>query len=147
LEETSSYYLLAWRPNKKRKETLEFHDVKVLLMGRRDLTVRLPRGFLRDKPEPSASIVAKPREVKTVPQELGQALSAVYPKRDIQTSLYLTYLDTPEHGLVLTASVQVADAGLSFDAANDKQVAAVDLAGVVLNDAGKAASSFHTRLN
>jgi VWFA-related protein len=146
LEESSNYYLLAWRPNNEEQATAEFHSVKVTVVGRPDLTVRLPRGFLR-KSIANAALPAKPQEPKTPPQELGQALSAIYPKRDVQTSLFLNFLDTPEHGLVLTASVQVADAGLSFEAAKDKQTAVVDVAGVVVNDLGKQTSSFQTRLN
>ncbi len=147
LEETSNYYLLAWRPNNEDQATSDFHNLKVSIAGRPDLTVRMPRGFLRKTASVSASAPAKTEDVKTPPQQLRQALSAVYPKRELQTSLFLAYLDTPEHGMVLTASVQVADAGLSFEASRDKQTAAVDVAGVVVNDLGKQASSFQTRLN
>ena len=147
LEESSNYYLLAWRPDNEDQATTDFHNIKVTIVGRPELTVRLPRGFLRKNAAASAPAPAKPQEAKTPPQELRQALSAVYPKRELQTSLFLTYLDTPEHGLVLTASVQVADAGLTFKALRDKQTATVDVAGVVVNDMGKQAGSFQTRLN
>jgi VWFA-related protein len=147
LEETSNYYLLAWRPNNEEQATTDFHNIKVTIAGRPDLTVRVPRGFLRKNAAVSSASPEKAQEAKTPPQVLGQALSAVYPKRELNTSLFLTYLDTPEHGLVLTASVQVADAGLTFEASRDKQTAVVDVAGVVVNDMGKQAGSFQTRLN
>jgi len=42
--------------------------------------------------------------------------------------------------------VRVANDGLSFEAIDGKQVAAVDLVGVAVNDRGKPAGSFQTRL-
>lgn len=146
LEESSNYYLLAWRPNSEEQAAPEFQSVKVTIVGRPDLTVRLPRGFLR-KATASAKTQSGTQETTTPPQQLRQALSAIYPKRDVKASLFLTFLDTPQHGLVLTAAVQVADAGLSFDTAGEKQTAVVDVAGVVVNDLGKQVSSFQTRLN
>ena len=56
-------------------------------------------------------------------------------------------MDTPEHGLVLTSSVRVANDSLSYGPIKDKPTAAVDVVGVVVNDRGKPAGSFQTRLN
>lgn len=140
LEETSSYYLLAWRPNNEEQASSDFHNIKVSVVGRPDLKVRLPRGFLR-------SGVGTTPAAKTKPQnELQAALGAFYPKREVPTSLSVSYLDTPEHGPVLTASMQMADDGLTFEGAGDRQTATVDVAGVVLNDKGKQAGGFQTRL-
>jgi hypothetical protein len=58
----------------------------------------------------------------------------------------VTFLDTPNNGPIITASVQAATAGLDYGADN-KEAAAIDLAGVVLNDQGKTAATFKTRLN
>jgi hypothetical protein len=57
------------------------------------------------------------------------------------------FLDTPDHGPVLTSSVQVGNDGLSYQPSDGKQMAAVDLGGVVVNDKGKPVGSFQTRLN
>lgn len=149
LEETSNYYLLAWRPNSEEQTSTEFHNIKVSIIGRPELTVRLPRGFLGTGAGAALTTQTKPRTegAKAAPQVLMAALGAFYPKREVPTSLSLTYLDTPEHGLVLTASMQVADDGLNFEVADGKQTALVDVAGVVLNDKGKQVGSFRTRLN
>jgi hypothetical protein len=56
------------------------------------------------------------------------------------------YLDTPDHGPVLTASVRLANDALSYEGVEGKQVAAVDVVGVVVNDRGKPAGTFQTRL-
>lgn len=149
LEETSNYYLLAWRPNDAAQAGNGFHDTKVSIIGRPDLTVRLPRGFLTTNTETPSTGKTKPQDeaVKSPPQELREALGAFYPRRQVPTTLSVTYLDTPEHGPVLTASMQVADNGLTFEGLDGKQTAVVDVAGVVLNDKGKQAGSFQTRLN
>jgi hypothetical protein len=77
---------------------------------------------------------------------LQQALTALYPKRETPLSLSAVFLDTPDHGPVLTASVRVANNALSYEGVEGKQVAAVDVVGVVVNDRGKPAGTFQTRL-
>ena len=77
---------------------------------------------------------------------MQQALTALYPKHETPLSLSVVFLDTPEHGPVLTASVQVANDALSYEGVEGKQVAAVDVVGVVVNDRGKPAGTFQTRL-
>ncbi|HYU97271.1 MAG TPA: VWA domain-containing protein [Pyrinomonadaceae bacterium] len=146
LDETSNYYLLAWRPNKEEETTTTFKNIKVRVIDHPEYTVRLPRGFLKAnqmlalKPAATVQVPAQPH------QELQQALTAVHPKHEIPLALSVVYLDTPEHGPVLTASVRVANDALSYEAVSDKQVAKVDVVGVVINDRGKSAGTFQTRL-
>jgi VWFA-related protein len=147
LEETSNYYLLAWRPGNEEQTSTNFRNLKVSVTGHPEYTVRLPRGYMSTGPTPVASHSKVQPVAKTTAEELREALGAFYPKRDLPTSLSLIYLDTPEHGLVLTASVQIASEALKYDVVNGKQTAGVDLAGVVLNDKGKQAGSFETHLN
>jgi hypothetical protein len=77
---------------------------------------------------------------------LQDALTSLHPKQQIPLALSAVYLDTPDHGAVLTASIQVANDALSYEGEAGKQVAAVDLVGVVVNDRGKPANTFQTRL-
>jgi len=146
LDETSNYYLLAWRPNKEEETATAFKNIKVRVIDHPEYTVRLPRGFLKGKPieasKPSATV-----EVPAQPhQELQQALTAAHPKHEVPLALSVVYLDTPEHGPVLTASVRVANDALSYEEVAGKQVATVDVAGVIVNDRAKSAGSFQTRL-
>jgi len=80
-------------------------------------------------------------------RDIQQALTSLNPKRELPTSLSAVFLDTPDNGAVLTSSVQVANETLSYAAVGDKPTAAVDVAGVVVNDRGKPVGSFQTRLN
>src|SRR5437667_2060786 len=47
LDETSNYYLLAWRPDKETEKTPKFRNVKVSIIGRPELTARAPRGYVQ----------------------------------------------------------------------------------------------------
>jgi VWFA-related protein len=145
LDETSNYYLLAWRPNKEEQTGSDFKNISARVAGHPEFTVRLPRGFLRinstpAKPPVRAEVPAQPH------RDLQDALTALYPRHEVPLALSVVYLDTPEHGPVLTASVRVANDALSYEAAAGKQVAAVDVVGVVVNDRGKPANTFQTRL-
>src|SRR5260370_4656195 len=46
LDETSNYYLLAWRPDKETEKTPKFRKVTVSIVGRPELTARAPRGYV-----------------------------------------------------------------------------------------------------
>jgi VWFA-related protein len=152
LKDNSNYYLLAWRPDEEQRGG-KFRKVEVSIKGRPELTVRLPRGYL--VPEAAASArtektaapaTGKGEAAKTVDADFREALTSFTPKRAIPTLLSTSYLDTPNNGMLLTASVQVSQSALAYGA-DGKQPAAVDIAGVVLNDQGKPAASFKTRLN
>src|SRR6185503_1630899 len=122
---TSNYYLLAWRPNKEEETATTFKNLKVRVIDHPEYSVRLPRGFLKTNP----TLASKPTTTVQVPpqphQELQQALTAAHPKHEIPLTLSVVYLDTPEHGPVLTASVRVANEALSYEAVEGKQVATV----------------------
>jgi VWFA-related protein len=138
LDETSNYYLLAWRPSTEEEKS-KFRNVKITVAGRPELTVRAPRGYV----EAAEKI---PVTAGNKPAELHDVLADYYPSDSLQTVLSLTHLNSPANGPLLTTSFQVA--GRSLDYGNDgKQPATVKLAGVILNDKGKIAASFQTQLN
>ena len=148
LDETSNYYLLAWRPNKDEGDLPNFKNITVRVIGHPEYEVRLPRGFLTKKavpaPAKTPAITAAPAQTH---RELQETLTSLNPRREIPVSLSTVFMDTPEHGLVLTSSVRIANDSLSYGPLKDKAAAAVDVVGVVVNDRGKPAGSFQTRLN
>jgi len=156
LEETSNYYLLAWRPEAEEQKGVNFKRIDVSIAGRPDLTVRLPRGFLVESKsaarvvEARASIpdttIPSAASAKGRDASLIAALGAPSARKGLPTQLSVSFVDVPNTGLVLTASTQLATNALGYGA-DGKQMAAVDLAGVILNDHGKQAGSFKTRVN
>jgi VWFA-related protein len=146
LDETSQYYLLAWRPNREEGTSNNFKRIAVRVIDHPEYSVRLPRGFLKPNGSPAAPRTAEAQTPAQTHRDLQQALTALYPKAEIPISLSLVFLDTPGYGPVLTASVRVSNQTLSYEASEGKLVAAVDVVGVVLNDKGKPAGTFQTRL-
>lgn len=144
LDETSNYYLLAWRPNKDEGVSPNFKNITVRVIGHPEYDVRLPRGFLTKKVAPPKTPVITEAPSQSH-RELQQALTSLNPRREIPLSLSAVFMDTPENGLVLTSSVRIANDSLSYEPIKGK--AAVDVVGVVVNDRGKPVSSFQTRMN
>lgn len=157
LRETSNYYLLAWRPTTEVQKSPNFKRVEVSIAGRPELTVRVARGFFDTKPktdekESEATAAVGPETAtdssgaKRVETALISALSAPSARIGVPTRLAVSFLDVPNSGAMLTAATEVSTNPLGYGA-DGKQAAAVDLVGVVLNDQGKQAGSFKTRLN
>jgi VWFA-related protein len=156
LRETANYYLLAWRPTSEEQKSPNFKRVEISVPSRPDLSVRMARGFFSREPGPEekASDASKPAtettEATNVSKDVGSALmsalAAPSARSGLPTKLFVSFVDVPGSGPVLTAATQMSTDALGYGA-DGKQAAAIDLAGVVLNDQGKQAGSFKTRLN
>jgi VWFA-related protein len=140
LDETSNYYVVAWRPENEEERLPKFRNVKITVVGQPELTVRAPKGYVAG-PQPAAPTVTtvKNDKPKTPDAELRDALGDFYPAGGLSTLLSLTYLNTPANGLVVTSAIEISGTGA--------QPSTIKLAGVVLNDKGKIASSFKNQLN
>ncbi|MBV8858770.1 MAG: VWA domain-containing protein [Acidobacteria bacterium] len=150
LEETSRYYLLAWRPEAGEGQNEKLRKIEVSVAGRPDLTVRSARGFVVVAPPPAAAGASGEEKgaakVEKKPGDpLGHALAEFYPRQSIPLQLSLIYLDVPSSGMVLTTSVQAFTEVLSYGA-QDREPAQLTIEGVVLDDQGKPAASFRTGL-
>lgn len=149
LRETANYYLLAWRPSSEDQKSPNFKRLEISIPGRPELSVRVARGFFSSEPQPEEKAAETSKAVDTptnVTGALMSALAAPSARTGLPTKLFVSFVDVPGSGPVLTAATQMATAGLGYGA-DGKQPAAIDLAGVVLNDQGKQAGSFKTRLN
>jgi VWFA-related protein len=163
IQETAVYYLVAWRPNTgMAQERNKFRQVEVRVIGRPELNVQVRHGYYDVAPTPTT--VAKTEQVKAPPPtpapaksgakaktaaeiDLRQAIASPYPTNALPTQLGLVYVDTPDKGVVMTASIQIARQFMTFSHSEDKQTALLDLTGVVLDDNGKPAASFRDRLD
>ncbi|HEX2270211.1 MAG TPA: VWA domain-containing protein, partial [Pyrinomonadaceae bacterium] len=152
LRETANYYLLAWRPNSEDQKSPTFKRVEISIPGRPELSVRVARGFFSSEPQPEEkpSEIIKAVDTTNTANNVGgalmSALAAPSARTGLPTQLFVSFVDVPGSGPVLTAATQISTDGLGYGA-DGKQPAAIDLAGVVLNDQGKQAGSFKTRLN
>jgi hypothetical protein len=77
---------------------------------------------------------------------LREALTGIYPNDELPLTLTLNYLNTPEKGMWLTASVQISVDSLVFGTAESRTRARVDIIGAIYNDQGKPGDSFSDQL-
>jgi VWFA-related protein len=157
LKETSVYYLLAWRPEavEARGGNAKFRRIEVSVKDRPDLNVVVRRGFYTTPPPPltrpkdskdrkaatdaAAATTATP--AKSIETELFDAVKANYPRNALPTSLALGYVNAPNLGMVLTASIDIESESLSFNGGKDGKTAVADLIGAVFDDQGKLVRS------
>ncbi|PYS67357.1 MAG: hypothetical protein DMF69_23290 [Acidobacteria bacterium] len=148
LKETSNYYLLAWRPETEEQKAVSFKKIDISVAGRPELTVRLPKGYLANLPSTATAATetnaTKPSADKPADADLKRALSASLAVDHLPTTVSTSYVDAPGSGAIVTAGVQTS--ALALDYGSDGKQAAVDVAGVILNDQGKVADGFRTRL-
>lgn len=146
LKETSLYYLLAWQPEQEGQSG-RFRKIEVSIAGRPDLTVRVRRGFFDLEPPLAVKKSEKKTSVPPTPSaELADALRAPFPERRLPISLALNYLNTPDKGPLLSASMHVARELLVFASNNGKNEAVLDIAGTLYNSQGRAGAHFDDRI-
>ncbi|MGZ8842563.1 MAG: VWA domain-containing protein [Pyrinomonadaceae bacterium] len=140
LSENSAYYLLGWRPDDEQQQSGK-SKIQVTVKGRPDLRVRSRRHFF----EPKAESTSGAATVATAPEDdLKAALGSLYPRRDLPTFASGTFAST-DKGAVLNVSMQIDGNTLTFDRADGKQFAVVDVLGVAIDDRGLC-STFRQKL-
>ncbi len=81
LDETSRYYLIAWRPEASDEKDDKLRKITVSVIRRPELTVRSARGFA------SRSAVASANDERKSEAESGKSTRAKQPDADIQDAL------------------------------------------------------------
>jgi VWFA-related protein len=147
IEETSGYYLIAWRPEAEDHRGKSAR-VDVSIVGRPELTVLLRQGFASDDKSPIAKNKAKNTlpPAKQADEELRTAVTSVYTGNRIPTSLIVEFLDDLTTGSKTVVAMQSALDASSFTVSEGKPTAEVGLLGVVYDVEGKVAGSFHTQM-
>jgi VWFA-related protein len=144
LDETSLYYLLAWRPEVERGGSKKFHRIEVRVKNRPELSVRVQRGYFDARPQ------QKPKEssakAKTPADPLRKAIGALFPLTGLPTQLAVSYMDVPTGGLTLVASMKIEGENIKFEQKGGKPTAVIDVAGAIINAQGKQLDGFRERL-
>lgn len=149
LIETSTYYLIAWRPESEEQRRGRSTRIDVSVVGRPGLLVRLRRGFT-EKESPTPVAKQKPKRPDTpekqIEDELRGAIKALYPAQALPTALVLQFLDTPGTGPALATAMQITTDPAVFALVEGKPTANIELGGVVYDVEGKVAASFRNRI-
>jgi VWFA-related protein len=130
MDENSTYYVLAWTPDKQDLAEKRFKHIDVDIVGRADLKVRLQRGYLTVQDKPASKNTAKADDKR----------------KPLPLQLSLSYLDVPSVGGVLTSSVQVPTAELNYGAKHE-QPAKLEIQAGIFDKDDKQVGSFKTGLS
>lgn len=137
LDETSRYYLLAWRPENDAQRASNFKKIKVRITDRPDLKVQLRRGYLGGPPEKSKA-TAQPTSVETT-DVLGVTESS---SEELRAAVALGYKRTAGANMQLTTTAQVSAQSLG----DNGGTIVVNVLGAVFDSNGKGVGSFRQRV-
>ncbi|MEK6335332.1 MAG: VWA domain-containing protein [Acidobacteriota bacterium] len=145
LKESSTYYLLAWRPETDQQKSPRFRRVEVSILQKPDLVVRFRSGWNTGQAS-DAETRAQTAAPKTPVDELRAALRSVYPKTALPVSLSLNFLNLPERGSLVSTAMEIPAGAIMFDNAGGTPTATVQVVGVVFDDQGKVVNGFEQRI-
>lgn len=151
LKETSTYYLLAWKPDPGSQKQGRFRSLEVKLVGRPDLTVRVRKGFFdvdpNTPPATTAKEKGKPPQPKTAAAQLRETISAPYPERSLPILLSADYYDLANKGGTISTAIQLPGEFFVFGEQPDGTIQAViDLSGAYFDEKGVLKTSFMERI-
>jgi VWFA-related protein len=153
IKETSTYYLLAWKPDAATQKQGRFRQLEVKLANHNDLTVRVRKGYFDiDPPSPATAADSKkaneqPPAAKTIPAKLRETISAAYPQRELPILMSVDYYDVEGKGPTVSTAVQLPGEFLSFGPQADGKIQAViDLSGIYFDEKGNPKASFLERI-
>lgn len=152
LNETSNYYLLAWRPESIDGKTERFHHLEVNVVGRPDLTVRVRKGFFDferstvPKREKDSGGTGDDSSTNKSEAKLRAAIIAPFAERGLPVSSSLTWTMTGDNKQTMNVALQVSGSAITFENDKDKRTGVVQVVGSVYDDQGKAGGGFSERL-
>ena len=152
LNETSNYYLLAWRPESIDGKTERFHHLEVNVVGRPDLTVRVRKGFFDferstvPKREKDSDGTGEDSSTNKNEAKLRAAIIAPFAERGLPIASSLTWAITADNKQTMNVALQVSGSAITFENDKDKRTAVVQVVGSVYDDQGKAGGGFSERL-
>jgi VWFA-related protein len=148
LDETSNYYLLAWRPDSDEQKRGKFNHIEASIIGRPDLKVRLRNSYFKTAPLPILTTKKKSEKDPTKAREddMRAVIDAPLSQRQIPTELSLGFEQMPGVGTKVNATIQLGRDALSFDLNDGKLVADLDIGGIFYDSKGKPVNSFVGRL-
>jgi VWFA-related protein len=138
LDESSNYYLLAWRPEQEEQRG-EKSRISISIKGHPDLKARVRRGFIESASAVRDGKALDVRKAATPEAELLVALGSLYPVSALPVSLSVGYMSAPEGGTMLAASMQIDAVALNTETGAGVKTE-IDVLGVALDDRGSISS-------
>jgi hypothetical protein len=148
MDETSSYYLLAWKPDTEEQKRGKFKNIDISIPDRPDLKVRVRASYFKSAALPLLTTKKKRDKdpTKARDDDMRLVVDAPVSQREIPTVVDLRFNQMPGFGTRVIATVAIDDTALTFDPVEGKLSADVDIAGILYDDKGKPIDSFVGRL-
>jgi len=148
LDETSNYYLLAWKPDNEEQKRGKFKHIDVSIVGRPDLKVRLRTSYFKSAALPLLTTKKKSDKdpAKARDDDMRIVIDTPVSQREIPTEVDLRFVQMPGFGTRVVATISIDDAALTFEPTDGKSSADVDIGGILYDDKGKPIDSFVGRL-
>jgi hypothetical protein len=148
MDETSNYYLLAWKPDNEEQKRGKFKDIDVSIVGRPDLKVRVRTSYFKSAALPLLTTKKKRDKdpLKARDDDMRIVVDAPVAQREISTAVDLHFNQMPGIGTSVVATITIDDAALTYDLIDGKLAADVDIAGILYDEKGKPVNSIVGRL-
>ena len=148
IEETSSYYLLAWKPDTEEQKRGKFKNIEISIAGRPDLKVRARSSYFKSAALPLLTTKKKSDKdpAKARDNDMRLVIDAPVSQREIPTEVDLRFIQMPGFGTRVVATIAIDESALTFDLIEGKLAADVDIGGIYYDDKGKPIDSFVGRL-
>ncbi len=148
IKETSTYYLLAWKPDVDSDKKSRFRNLEVKLLNHPELIVRVRKGYFDLDPAPAPAVAkGQPTPAQTSPAKLREAIAAAYPERGLPILLSADFYDVPNKGPALSTAIHIPGEFLVFGQQPDGKIQAViDLSAVFFDEKGVVKDSVMERI-
>ena len=148
MDETSSYYLLAWKPDNEEQKRGKFKNIEVSIVGRPDLKVRVRTSYFKSAALPLLTTKKKRDKdpTKARDDDMRLVIDAPVSQREIPAEVDLRFNQMPGFGTHVVATISIDETALTFDLIDGKLAADVDIGGILYDDKGKPINSIVGRL-
>jgi len=148
MDETSIYYLLAWKSDDEEHKQGKFKHIEISVVGRPDLKVRVRSNYFKSAALPLLTTKKKHDKdpVKAREGDMRLVIDAPVSQREIPAEVDLRFVQMPGLGTQVIATISIDDAALTFDLMEGKRSADVDIGGILYDDKGKPLNSIVGRL-
>jgi len=148
MDDTSSYYLLAWKPDDEEQKRGKFKNIDVSIVGRPDLKVRVRTSYFKSAALPLLTTKKKRDKdpLKARDDDMRLVVDAPVAQREIPTAVDLHFNQMPGIGTSVVATITIDDSALTYDLIDGKLAADVDIAGICYDEKGKPVNSIVGRL-
>jgi len=148
MDETSNYYLLAWKPDNDEQKRGKFKNIDISIVGRPDLKVRMRTSYFKSAALPLLTTKRKKDKdpLKARDDDMRLVIDAPVSQSEIPTAVDLHFNQMPGLGTSVVATIAIDDAALTYDLVDGKLAADVDIGGIFYDDKGKPINSFVGRL-